>query len=77
MDARIEADAAIVPQLAQQHQELALAAADLDDVLAVQVEALDQALRQGAVKGVEGGRKTLGLLVAAGILRKPRIEGQV
>ena len=67
----------VVPQLAQQQQELALAAADLDDVLAVQVVALDEALGQLAVKAVEGGREALGLLVAPRVLGERRVEGDV
>ena len=53
MDARVESEPPVVAQLAQQHEELTLAAADLDDVLVVRVEALDQPLRQRTALKVE------------------------
>ncbi len=58
-------------------QEFALAAADLDDGLAVQLEALDEVLRQREVELVERRRVGLRLLVATRVLSALRVEGLV
>ena len=73
----VNAHASVVAQFAQQRQELALAATDFKNVLAVQVVTIDEALRQSAVKGAEGRRKALGLLVAVGIFVQAGIKRDV
>src|SRR5690606_17270690 len=47
-EARIVADAAVAPRLAQKREERALATADLDDLLAAYVVAPDQVLGEPA-----------------------------
>ena len=65
--ARIDADAAVVAQLAHQREEFALAAADFDDRLVANVVAIDPALRQFGRKFGEGRRNMLRFLALRGI----------
>ncbi len=74
---RIEAGAAVLAQIAQQGKELALAAADLDELLAVQVVPVDQPFGERTVKRVEGLREALRLLVALGVFDELLIEGAI
>jgi hypothetical protein len=51
--ARVHADPAILAELTQEHQELALAATDLEDVFSTQVVTCDQVLREITREGPE------------------------
>jgi hypothetical protein len=53
--AGVDPDAAVVAQLADAQQELALAAAELEDVLVVQVETVDQAVGEVVGEPLEAG----------------------
>jgi hypothetical protein len=53
--AGVDPDAAVVAQLADAQQELAPAAADLEDVLVVQVETVDQAVGEVVGEPLEAG----------------------
>jgi hypothetical protein len=74
---RVDADAAIFAQVAQQGNELTFAAPDFNDVLPVQVVAFDQMLCQPPRKGIERWRIPLRFFVAFGILVERRIERRI
>jgi hypothetical protein len=76
-EARVVADAAVRAELAQQGEELALAAADFQHVPAVQVMARDQGFGQLPAEGVEGRRIALRLLIGLGIDGSARFPGAV
>ena len=76
-DHPVEAVALVVAELGEHGDELALAAAELDHLLAVQVEALDQVAREALVEGVEGRRHRLGRFVVVLVAHPRRIEGAV
>ncbi len=74
---RIEAEPGVLAQFAQQHQELAVAAPDLDDLLAVEIEAVDHVESEAFVERVERGGVSLGRLITARVLRQAGIERRV
>lgn len=75
--AGVDADAAVVAQLAHQHEELALSAADLEDLLVAKVIAVDPSLRQPLRERVERRREALRLLAVGGVLVYGGIEDAV
>ena len=73
----IETVTAVVAELGEHGDELALAAAELDHHLAVQVEALHQLFCQTIMEAVEGRRHRLGRFVVLVIPHQPWVEGGV
>ncbi len=74
-EARVVADPFIVPEPAQQGEELPLAAADLDHTLAVKIMPGDQVAGEAFVEGVEGRGEALRLLIRLRIDRARRLPG--
>src|SRR5690606_30108718 len=73
----VESYAAIAAALAEDLQKLSLAAADLQNRLAVEAVTADQIVRQLPVKGVERVGKALAGLIAGAISLEQRIEARV
>ena len=75
--ARVEPDAAVVAEPADAAQEGSVAAAELDDGLAVQVIAIDQPLGERGRIALEVGRKIEGVLVVLVVAHPCGVEGKV
>ena len=60
---RVDADASVWPHLAEEQEELALPAPDLQDPLAVQIESVDEPPREVLRERSEPGGEALGFLV--------------
>ena len=69
-DHLIEAVAAVVAEVGEHGDELALAAAELDHDLAVEIEPLDELLGKPIVEAIEGRRHRLGRLVVVLVLHQ-------
>ena len=64
---RIDSDALVISQVAQENQEVSFAAADLHDSFIAEIVTFDEAGRQVSRELVEARRKRLLLFIALGI----------
>ena len=75
--AGVEANAPVVAQLAEHLQKIALAATNLDDVLAMEIVPRHQVPGQGFGVLLEAGREVKGILVDLGIVHQAQVERRV
>ncbi len=73
----VVAGPAVIPMGTEQDQEVAIAATDLDDPLATDVELLDQVPGKLVMEPVEGGREALRGFVAPRVFGESRVEADV
>jgi hypothetical protein len=75
--AGLEPDAAVVPRLAQEAEEPAVAAAHLDHHPARQPVPLDEVPDHRRLEAAEQGRAVQGVVVVLRVVEQPGVEGRV